>query len=126
MNKWFQAQALADDPAVLEGVKALAADPLFDRFNPNKLRSLYGSLGSNAPWFHAASGECYSFMGDKILEIDTYNSSVAANLATAFVSYSKVDAERRAKIKEVLSAILACKTLSRGVQEIVKKTLDSE
>ena len=123
MDKWFAAQAAADTPAVLDVVQKLESDPLFDRFNPNTVRALFGSFADNLVHFHHRSGAGYAFIADKILEIDSYNSNLSARLAGSFARYKRLDPSRRERMGAELSRILRAPNLSRGVFEIVSKTL---
>jgi len=123
MNKWFVVQAYSRRPSVLDDVKALEKNPAFDITNPNKVRSLIGAYSHNLVHFHDKSGEGYAFLTDKIIEIDKFNSGLAARLATSFEKYSRMDADRQELMRTALQRVLDTKPLSRGVYEIVSKTL---
>src|SRR5690606_10309907 len=71
VNLWLQIQAGAMTHGGLERVKALVDHPSFDIRNPNKVRSLIGVFCNlNSVNFHRADGAGYSFLADKILELD--------------------------------------------------------
>lgn len=125
MNKWFAAQAGSKAPGVLEKVKRLEMDSLFDARNPNKIRALFGVFGGNLAQFHSASGEGYSYLASKILEIDGFNPSTAAKLSAVFKKFPRLDGARQQLVRAQLSRILAAPQLSRDVYEIISKTLES-
>jgi aminopeptidase N len=123
VDKWFAVQAGSDIPTVLDEVEKLLSAPLYDRHNPNKIRSLIGAFAGNLPHFHREDGKGYQFVTDQILEIDRYNPLIASRLATSFVSYRKLDSRRKSVLRAHLERILASATLSRGVREIVSNTV---
>lgn len=125
MNKWFAVQADSKQPKTLERVRHLEKNPAFDPKNPNKVRSLMGVFSQNLIHFHALDGTGYAWMTEKILEIDLFNPSTAAHLAQAFRYFSKLDARRKALMKEQLGRILQTPKISANTYEIVSKTLES-
>ncbi|NLF25291.1 MAG: aminopeptidase N [Deltaproteobacteria bacterium] len=126
MDKWFALQAAANIPNVLDTVKTLERHPLFDRFNPNKIRALYSTFTQNLAYFHDESGAAYAFIADKVIEIDEFNNHVAARLAGAFTRYKKLMPGHKQKMQSELKRILAAPRISRGVFEIVSKTLQDD
>lgn len=122
MNKWFQAQA-SSRLASVSMVTVLENNPYFDKYNPNKLRVLYRSFASNPVVFHKINGESYQLIADKIIEIDSYNSNIAANLATCFYQYQKLDSVRKELMRKELTRIVNFEGISPGVYEIISKTL---
>jgi len=125
LNKWFAVQASSRREDVLETVKRLEKDPVFDRKNPNKLRALYTVFSQNLVRFHQASGEGYRLIADRILEIDRYNPSAASKLSGAFRKFASLDTGRRERMQQELERILAVQELSRDTFEIISKTLES-
>ena len=123
INKWFEVQASSRKENVIDDINRLESDPLFDKKNPNKIRSLYGRFGGNLANFHNANGEGYKLMTDVIVDVNTFNPMIASRLATVFKKYSKLDSVRKPLMEAELNRILAEKDLSPGVYEIVSKTL---
>jgi aminopeptidase N len=123
MNKWFQAQA-SSRLANVSMITRLETHPCFDKYNPNKLRVLYRTFASNPLAFHTLNGEGYRLIADKIIEIDSYNSNIAANLATSFYQYQKLDPIRKQLMANQLSKILNTPGISPGVYEITSKTYE--
>lgn len=124
LNKWFAVQALATDRAqVYEDVLALAQDPLFDGRNPNRLRSLYGAFAANLVQFHHESGRGYRLIADKAIEIDRFNNLVSALFGKAFKHYPRMDAKRKALMKDELERIVSTPDLSTGLHEVISNTL---
>ena len=119
MDKWFAIQAASDTDNALEIVKSLEKDPAFDRQNPYKLSALIGSYAGNVVRFHDISGKGYTYLADKILEIDKFNSKAAARFCTAFNKYPKMDKTRKALMKNELTRILETEGISKSVYEIL-------
>ncbi|MEK7357885.1 MAG: aminopeptidase N, partial [Bdellovibrionota bacterium] len=92
MNKWLMIQAMAPIPNVLDDVKRLMSDPVFDKNNPNKVSSLIGSFTrANLVRFNDRSGSGYAFLADQVIEIDTRNPQLAARLASGFNQWKTLD-----------------------------------
>ncbi|MEA3514705.1 MAG: aminopeptidase N [Nanoarchaeota archaeon] len=119
MDKWFAIQASSDIDNLLETVKSLEKDPAFDRQNPYKLSALFGSYARNVVRFHDISGKGYTYLADKILEIDKFNSKASARFCTAFNKYPKMDKARKALMGNELMRILETEGISKGVYEIL-------
>jgi aminopeptidase N len=122
MNKWFAVQASSSHPNVLAKIKELESSPAYDSQNPNKIRSLVGAYVGNVQ-YHAANGEGYSFLADKIIEIDAFNPSMSSGLSRCFRQYARMDEGRKGLMKREMERILAGKDVSKDVYEIVTKTL---
>jgi len=123
MNKWLVAQACSKRPDVLTRVKALENDKGFDMKNPNKVRSLIGAFGQNLVRFHDKSGSGYQYVADKIIEINSFNPSIAARLASCYKFFARVDGGRKQLMRKELQGILDHKDLSKDVYEIISNTL---
>ena len=125
MNKWLATQAAVPLPGTLAVVQALENDDIFDPLNPNKIRALFGAFGRNLTQFHHVTGEGYRFLAGKIIDIDSFNPSMAAALAECYRKYARLDVGRKGLMKTELERILARQELSKDVFEIVTKTLQS-
>ncbi len=123
IDHWFAIQAAAPQTGTLGAVIRLARHPLFSLKNPNKARTLIGIFASNPTQFNRRDGKGYTFVGDKILEIDGFNPQVAARLLTAFRSWKSLEPERRKLARATLQRIAKTKSLSRDATEIVGKIL---
>ena len=125
MDKWFTCQALSTLPGTVEDVERLTKHPLFSIENPNKVRALIGALATaNPSGFNRADGKGYTFVADRVLEIDRFNPQVAARLLGAFRSWRSLESRRKALAKTALKRIAGTQGLSRDVFEIVTKTLE--
>jgi aminopeptidase N len=72
---------------------------------------------------HDASGAGYTFLADKVLEIDAFNPSVAARMLGAISRWRKYDAGRQALMKAQLQRIVAHQGLSKDAYEVATKSL---
>ena len=124
MDKWFSAQAVNDDEAILEHVKSLLKHEKFSIENPNKVRALVGAfVAGNMPQFHNATGQGYEFLADIIIQLNKINPQIAAGLSKQFNQWRKFDAKRQALIQEQLMRIKSVENLSNDVFEVVDKSL---
>ena len=123
MDKYFSLIASSRRADTPEQVQAALNHPKFSLENPNKARALLGAFSRNVPHFHAANGQGYRFLADKVMEIDGFNPQVAARLVQAFNLYNKLEAKRRELMRQELQRIAAKEGLSKDVAEVVGKVL---
>ncbi len=124
MNKYFSIIAASEREGTIDRVQALENDPVYDRKVPNLVRSLVGVFARNHLHFHASSGNGYSFVADKIIELDAINPQIASGLAGAFKQYGRMNEQNKALMKKELERILLAPELSKNVYEIVEKILE--
>jgi len=124
VEKWLAIQAGSSLPDTLQQVQALMQHAAFSLHNPNKVRSLVGRFcGGNPLRFHAADGSGYRFLGDRVLELDALNPSIAARLVQTISRWRRYDADRQALMREQLERIVNKDGLSKDVYEIASRSL---
>lgn len=123
MQKWIGTQSSALIGNVLDTVKKLEKDPVYDISIPNFVRALLGFFTGNYVNFHNKSGEGYKFISEKILEMDKLNPQVASGLANSFKIYKKLDSTRQGFVKTYLTKVRDTEGLSKNTYEIVSKIL---
>lgn len=124
IDKWFTIQATSTLPDALERIKALMNHPAFNIKNPNKVRALIGAFSqANMAAFHSADGAGYTFLADRVIELDSFNPQVAARMVGALSRWKRYDEERQALMKGELERISKEPGLSANVSEIVDKSL---
>ncbi|KAB2928491.1 MAG: aminopeptidase N [Candidatus Contendobacter sp.] len=127
VDKWLSLQATSRLPGTLVVVQDLMAHEAFNLRNPNKVRALIGAFSQANPWhFHAADGSGYTFLADRILDLNAFNPQIAARLMAAFTRWRKYDPMRQQGMREQLERILAAPALSPDVYEIAAKSLGRE
>ena len=125
VNKWFSMQASAPLPNLLSKIEDLTRHPQFDMKNPNKVRALIGVFANmNTVNFHSADGSGYSFLADRILEIDAFNPQLAARLIAPLSRWKRHKSERREQMKSQLERMYGSNKLSSDVFEMVKRSLE--
>ncbi len=125
MQKWLGVQALSGAEGALELVKSLESSDVYDVNVPNLVRSLLLTFTRNFKHFHAANGEAYRFIGERVLKLDSINPQVAARLMSSFGSFKKLTPELQKQMRPVLESIAAKDGLSKNTFEVVTKTLNS-
>ena len=125
VDKWLRVQALSSRADTLSRVIRLTAHPAFDIRNPNKVRSLLGAFAQGNPvCFHDVSGEGYTFLADRVLELDALNPQTAARLVTPLSRWGRYDSIRSAYMYRQLDRVYSREGLSKDVYEIVARSLD--
>ncbi len=124
IDKWFSLQVIeaAPDQAVALAQR-LADHPDFDWRNPNRFRALIGALTANQAGFHDPSGTGYDFVADWLIRLDPVNPQTAARMSTAFETWTRYDADRKALIGTALTRIANTKGLSPDTGEMVERLL---
>jgi aminopeptidase N len=123
LDKWFQAQALAQRDDTLAAVQELVQHRAFTLANPNRARSLVGAFSVNQRAFNAASGAGYRFVADQLIALDKLNPQTAAKLLPPLGRWRRFDAARAALMKAELERIVATPGLSKDMFEQASKSL---
>ena len=123
LDKWFAVQVSSRHTQVMEEVLALYAHTDFDISNPNRVRALVAGFAMNNPVaFHAPDGRGYSFLADRVIELDALNPQLAARLVTPLTRWSRLIDTQQALIRTQLKRILAQDVVSPDVYELVSKS----
>ena len=127
MDKWFSMQARSRRPGVLQTINSLLSHEKFSIKNPNKVRALIGVFSmANPTAFHDKDGSGYTFLANKIIELNAINPQVASRLVKPLIDWKKYDAERQKLMQTELQRIKAVPNLSRDVFEIVDRSLNDQ
>jgi len=125
VNKWLAAQAASHHPKTFETVVKLSSHPDFSIKNPNKVYALLRTFGANLVRFHDEKHDTYSFMGDKLLELDKLNPQVAARIAGCFDIWTKLPATQKQKVYAQLQRLVSA-GLSKNTHEIISKNIEAK
>jgi aminopeptidase N len=124
MDKWYALQIATAEPGDAAEVTArLIQTPAFDWKNPNRFRTVIGSLAANHAGFHHRSGAGYRLVADWLLKLDPLNPQTAARVSTAFETWPRYDAARRKLARKELERMLAAPDLSGDLREMVERML---
>ena len=124
MDKWFAIQATIPGESALDRIKALLGSRHFTPSNPNRVRSLIGTLAfANPTGFNRADGEAYRFLAAQIVEIDKRNPQLAARILTSMRSWRSLEPVRAEHARAALMTIEHAKPLSTDVRDIVERIL---
>lgn len=124
LNKWFALQANSHHPKTFETVQKLMQHPQFDIKNPNRVYSVLSNFGGNLSQFHRPDLETYSFMADRLLELDKLNPQVAARVAGCFDVWTKLPEVSKKKAYKELERLVRS-SLSSNTHEIIQKAVDA-
>jgi aminopeptidase N len=124
IDKWFALQASSSMPDTFATVQALMQHPAFDLKNPNRVRSLIGAFSQANPLhFHAANGQGYQFLSDRIIALNTLNPQVASRMIGALTTWRRYDETRQGLMKAQLERIMTTEAISKDVYEVASKSL---
>jgi aminopeptidase N len=123
LDKWFQVQAGALRPNVLDDVRGLVTHPAFALQKPNKVRALIGGFAGNPLGFHREDGAGYSFFAEQVLAVDKLNPQLAARLFTALQRWRRLREPQRGHMRAALQHVAGSQRLSRDLFEIAAKSL---
>ena len=96
LDKWFSVQARSPVHGTAEFVTELTGHPQFSMKNPNRVRAVLGAFaGGNPVQFNAADGKGYKLLADTVLELDGFNSLMAARLLGNFEMWRRMEPKDR-------------------------------
>jgi len=123
MEKWFQMESMSSVGGTLDRLEELMRHPGFDPKNPNKIRAVLGAfMIGNTPGFHAADGSGYSYMANRLVEIDKRNPQIAARMALPMTRMANYEQPRQDLMRAALATIRAG-AASNDLKEVVDKAL---
>ena len=123
VDKWFLVQAGSSRADTLATVDALLDHPLFDRKNPNRLRSLLLGFGNNPVRFHDRDGRGYALLGAEVLAADRLNPQSAARLVQPLARWRRMAEPWQALMRGALERVAAAPDLSPDLAEVVANAL---
>ena len=124
VDKWFSVLGSSQLDDALEQIKPLFDHPAYSLANPNRARSLLGSMIGNSSAFHQDDGAGYAYAAQKILQLDAINPQIAARLANPFVHWRKLVAGQDQLMKSQLEAMLANDDMSNDLNELLTTSLN--
>ena len=123
MNKLFIVRATAKNEKAFEKIVEETQSSDFDKTNPNNIYALiYTFAQHNWAQFHRSSGETYSWLAEKTLDVDSRNPQVASRLGSCFNQWKKMAPAYRQPMQQSLEKIRESK-VSDNLYEIVSKSL---
>ena len=128
IDTWFALQASAPevDGRVFARAKQLLKHPDFSIRNPNRARSLIGTLcAGNPAAFHRVDAAGYVFWADRVIELDSANPQLASRMARYCDRWSRLAAPYRSAAREAIARVAAKPGLSSDVNEIVTHALQA-
>ena len=124
IETWFSVQSGNANAGTLSKVQELVKHPGFSMTRPNTVRSVIGAFtGSGMHNFHNKEGTGYTWLADKIIELDAINPQIAARLVAPLIKYKRFAQPNRDLMKAQLERIIKVEKLSKNTYEIVSKGL---
>ncbi len=123
LDKWFSVIGSSNLEHALDTIRPLFEHPDYSLNNPNRARSLLGSMIANSRAFHQIDGAGYQFAAQKVLELDTINPQVAARLANPFVHWRKLVTTQGLMLRLQIESMLGSGELSNDLNELLSTSL---
>jgi len=121
MQKWFSIQAAHSD-VLIKDLEELENNAVYDAKVPNLIRSVIGAFAGNVYALNKPDGSGYTYLAQKIKQIDSYNPQMAARLSKFLNHKNRLDPKRREKLVTVLESLLNT-DLSNDTFEVIQKNL---
>lgn len=119
MNKWLTIQAkTCQGSSSVEELSALELNEVYNKFEPNKVRALWGTFMKNSAQYHRLDGKGYEKIINLVVELDHYNPQIASRIARGFDEYNKLDVPRKKIFKKYFEKVVFSK-LSVNTLEIM-------
>ena len=123
LDKWFSVIGTSSLEHALDTIQPLFEHPDYSLNNPNRARSLLGSMIANSRAFHQIDGAGYQFAAQKVLELDRINPQVAARLANPFVHWRKLVTAQGLMLRSQIESMLGSDELSNDLNELLSTSL---
>ena len=124
IDKWLAIQASSTRENALDSIKQLLNHDAYDCNNPNRVRSLIGVFcQKNFAEFHRADGESYKFLVNQVINIQSFNSQLAARLISPLLYWDRFDEKRQAMMLDCLKTIANTDRIADGVMEPVRNSI---
>ncbi|MEM7563223.1 MAG: aminopeptidase N [Pseudomonadota bacterium] len=123
LDKWFSVIGSTSVDDALELIRPLFEHPDYSLQNPNRARSLLGSMIANSSAFHQSDGAGYQFAAEKVLELDAINPQVAARLANPFVHWRKLVTSQGLLLRSQIESMLGQGEISNDLNELLSTSL---
>jgi aminopeptidase N len=124
MGKWLALQATSPSSSVLEQVKSLSTQRVFDINNPNLIYALIGKFSTdNLLAFHAEDGSGYTFLVDILLLLNTRNPQVSARLIEPLLKFQRYDKKRRGLMRTSLDKLQYTEGVSINLYDKINRAL---
>ena len=123
MHKWYLVNASCNIPGNFERIERIYSNKSFAKTNPNNIYTLIGGLKNSQVNFHSPDYKGYSFLVNKVIEIDKFNSAVASRLMSAFTLAKNYTKGRQSAICSLMSLLTQTKGMSQQVTEIAHATM---
>lgn len=123
-NYWLKAQASSSSCSAADLKKLMAVEG-FDAKNPNHIRSLLDSFMDNLGRYHDPKGEGYAFIVDQILEISSFNPTLAHSslAASAFLDFEMLPQSQQELMAREMNRLLSSPAALPETRDLIEKKL---
>jgi len=122
LDSWFSYEASRPQKKGIYIIEKLLSHPKFDWKAPNSIRAVIGGFSKNIESFHSIDGQGYSFMAEKIIEVDKINPITASRMVKIFSKWKTyIERNKEEMYKSIIKINQA--NISSNTREVVELIL---
>ncbi len=119
LDSWFAFEASRPNKQGIDVIDKLLSHSKFDWKAPNAIRAVLGGFSKNIELFHSLDGQGYSYMADKLIEVDKINPITASRMVKIFSKWKTYeDKNKEGMYKSILKINKA--NISSNTREVVE------
>ena len=122
LDSWFAYEASRPCKQGITNIEKLLSHSKFDWKAPNAVRAVLGGFSKNIALFHSSDGQGYSFLAEKLIEVDKINPITASRMVKVFSKWKTyIDINKSEMYKAILK--INNGNISSNTREVVELIL---
>ena len=122
LDSWFAYEASRPCKQGITNIEKLLSHSKFDWKAPNAVRAVLGGFSKNIALFHSSDGQGYSFLAEKLIEVDKINPITASRMVKVFSKWKTyIDTNKSEMYKAILK--INNGNISSNTREVVELIL---
>jgi len=122
LDSWFAYEASRPCKQGIANIEKLLSHSKFDWKAPNAVRAVLGGFSKNIALFHSSDGQGYSFLAEKLIEVDKINPITASRMVKVFSKWKTyIDINKSEMYKAILK--INNGNISSNTREVVELIL---
>ncbi len=122
LDSWFAYEASRPCKQGIANIEKLLSHSKFDWKAPNAVRAVLGGFSKNIALFHSSDGQGYSFLAEKLIQVDKINPITASRMVKVFSKWKTyIDINKSEMYKAILK--INNGNISSNTREVVELIL---
>ena len=123
LDSWFTYEASRPSNQGIDIIESLLSHSKFDWKAPNAIRAVLGGFSRNIESFHSLEMQGYSFMAEKLIEVDKINPITASRMVKVFSKWKTyIEKNKEEMYKAILKINKA--NISSNTREVIELILE--